>query len=292
MIPTVRADQVNICLRAPDEFLSGLLCITFAGIRRCAAGDLETFPEQTGHWYLVGLIGGPGRVTCEKGSFLLEAGQALALSAEHPLDVLFQEDGELWALCLTGTIPSQLLRHSESLGGWIYPQGAAAIQEALNTLAADSGGIAPQEASSAAYRALASLYGTGVMTRKQEHQLPQVVEIALKVLQQDFAFLDGVGELAERLHVSQEYLTRIFRKHVGMTPGKYLNQVRVEHAKLLLQQGDHNVAFVADACGFANGNYFARVFRNMVGVSPSVYARENNGATPLPDSMLDSIYVL
>ena len=223
MRSTARADQVNICLRAPDEFLSGLLCITFAGIRRCAAGDLETFPEHSGHWYLAGLTGGPGRVTCEKGSFLLQSGQALALSAEDPMDILFQEDGQLLVLCLTGTVPGQILRHSESLGGWLYPQGAAAIQEALDTLAADPGGIAPQEASSAAYRALASLYGTGIMARKQEHQLPQVVEIALKVLQQDFAFLDGVGDLAERLHVSQEYLTRIFRKHVGMTPGKYLN---------------------------------------------------------------------
>ena len=289
---TARADQVNIALRAPDEFLSGLLCITFAGIRRCAAGDLETFPEQSDHWYLAGLTGGPGRVTCEKGSFLLESGQALVLSAEHPLDVLFQGDGELWVLCLTGSIPSQILRHSQSLGGWIYPQGVSAIREALDTLCADPNGISPQEASSAVFRALTSLYGTGIMGRNQGHRLPQVVEIALKVLQQDFAFLDGVGDLAERLHVSQEYLTRIFRKHVGTTPGKYLNQVRVEHAKLLLQQGDHNVAFVADACGFANGNYFARVFRSMVGVSPSVFAREQRGTAPLPDSMLDSIYVL
>ena len=111
-------------------------------------------------------------------------------------------------------------------------------------------------------------------------------------MQHEFAFLDGVGDLAEQLEVSQEYLTRTFRAHVGMTPGKYLNQIRVEHAKLLLQRGDHNVAFIADACGFANGNYFARVFRSCVGVSPSVYAREQAGQAPLPDSLLDSIYVL
>ena len=292
MIPTSRAEQVNITLRAPDEFLSGLLSITFAGIRRCAAGDLETFPDQSEHWYLTGLSGGPGRVTCEKGSFLLEDGQALVLPAEHPLDVLFQADGELWVLCLTGSLPGRILRQSEALGGWLYPQGAAAIREALDTLGADPDGLTPQEASSAAYRAMARLYGTGIMARKQENKLPQVVEIALKVLQQDFAFLDGVGDLADRLHVSQEYLTRIFRRHVGMPPGKYLNQVRVEHAKLLLQQGDHSVAFVADACGFANSNYFARVFRSMVGVSPSVFAREHRGSSPLPDSLLDSIYVL
>ena len=291
-MPTASAQQVNISLRAPDEFLSGLLSITFAGIRRCAAGDLETFPEQSGHWYLAGLTGGPGRVTCEKGSFLLESGQALALTAENPLDILFQNDGELRVLCLGGTLPGQILRHSESLGGWLYPQGAEVIQEAIDTLSEVSDGVAPQAASSAAYRVLTTLYGTGIMARKQDYQLPQVVEIALKVLQQDFAFLDGVGDLAERLHVSQEYLTRIFRKHVGMPPGKYLNQVRVEHAKLLLQQGDHSVAFVADACGFANSNYFARVFRSMVGVAPSVFIREQAGTAALPPSLLDSIYVL
>ena len=291
-MPTASAQQVNISLRAPDEFLSGLLSVTYAGIHRCAAGDLETFPEQSGHWYLAGLTGGPGRVTCEKGSFLLESGQALALTAENPLDILFQNDGELRVLCLGGTLPGQILRHSESLGGWLYPQGAEVIQEAIDTLSEVSDGVAPQAASSAAYRVLTTLYGTGIMARKQDCQLPQVVEIALKVLQQDFAFLDGVGDLAERLHVSQEYLTRIFRKHVGMPPGKYLNQVRVEHAKLLLQQGDHSVAFVADACGFANSNYFARVFRSMVGVAPSVFIREQAGTAALPPSLLDSIYVL
>ena len=292
MRPSFRAEQVNIALRAPDEFLSGLLCITFAGIRRCAAGDLETLPEQPEHWYLVSLAGGPGRLTCEKGSFLLESGQAVALSAESPLNVLFQDDGELWILCLRGSIPGPLLRRSETLGGWVYPDGAAAIREALDCLTADPQGVSPQTASAAAYQVLTRLYGTGTTARKQEDRLPQVVESALQVLQQDFAFLDGVGDLAQQLHVSQEYLTRTFRSHVGMTPGKYLNQVRVEHAKLLLQQGDHNVAFVADACGFANGNYFARVFRNMVGVSPSVYAREHRGQAALPPSLLDPIYVL
>ena len=292
MRPTLRAEQVNIALRAPDEFLSGLLCITFAGSRRCAAGDLETFPEQSGRWYLAGLTGGPVRLTCEKGSFLLESGQAVALPAEHPLDALFQGEGCLEVLCLEGSIPSQLLRRSQELGGWVYPGGADALREAMDALSADPDGIPPQDASAAVYRALTRLYGTGTMARKQEDHLPQVVEIALKVLQQDFAFLDGVGDLAQRLHVSQEYLTRTFRTHVGMTPGKYLNQVRLEHAKLLLQQGDHSIAFVADACGFANGNYFARVFRSCVGVSPSVYAREQAGQAPLPTSLLDSIYVL
>ncbi len=289
------AYQPNICLRAPDAFLSGLLCIVFAAESRRSQGDLDTFPEQSGCWYLVGLSGGSGRLTCEAGSILLQSGQAAAFPGESPLDVLYQGEGFLQILCLKGSVAGSMLRQSEALGGSVYPGGAAVLAEALAALKAEEaihGSVSAQCGASAAFQAIARLYGTGTEAHKNEKQLPQVVEAALKILQQEFAFLDGVGDLAERLEVSQEYLTRTFRDHVGTTPGKYLNQVRVEHAKLLLQQGDHSVSFVADACGFANGNYFARVFREHVGVTPSVYARERSGQNLLPHPELDSYYVL
>jgi len=288
------AEQNIIRLRAPDEFLSGLLCIVFASLANRSDGDLDTYPAQESCWYLVGIIGGSARLTCEKGCLFLESGQVLAVCAEGPLDVLFHGSGKLTVFCLKGNLSGTLLRRSESLGGSLYPKGAVLLEQTYTQLkqAETDDGVPVQFASSAAYHLLMQLYGTGSMAVKNEKQLPQVVEAALKILQQDFAFLDGIGDLADRLEVSQEYLTRAFRDHVGMTPGKYLVQVRVEQAKLLLQQGDHSIAFVADACGFTNGNYFARVFRSIVGVTPSVYAREHSGKTFLPHPVLDTYYVL
>lgn len=284
-------DNRSISLRAPDEFISGLLCIAAAGSFDRTAGALDTFPEQSGCWHLIGADGGSARLTYGDGCLLLESGQALAVSGECTVDVLFRTEGRLLVLCLEGRTAEELLRRSEALGGSVYPEGAKILREAIDALA-EAEPVEAAAGSAIAYTALTRLYGTGTMAAKEKKELPQVVEAALRILQQDFAFLDGVGELADRLEVSQEYLTRTFRTHVGMTPGKYLNQIRVEHAKLLLQRGDHSVAFVADACGFANGNYFARVFRSMVGVTPSVYAREHAGHGPLPQSMLDSFYVL
>ena len=284
--------QVNISLRAPDEFLSGLLSMAFAaGYRRCD-GDLDTFPEQEGCWYLLSVRGGSARLTCEMGCVLLSDGQAAAVSGESPLDVLFQGEGQLHLLCLKGTLAGKFLRREERQGAYVYPQGGVILEETFASLVREGAPVPPEAASAAAYRVLTQVYAAARTAVEQTEKLPQVVETALKLLQQEFAFLDGIGDLAQRLEVSQEYLTRTFRSHVGMTPGKYLNQVRIEHAKLLLQRGSHNVAFVADACGFANGNYFARVFRAMVGVSPSAYAKENGGRDQLPHPMLDSIYVL
>lgn len=281
----------SISLRAPDDFISGLLCVAFAAAFDRKEGDLDTFPERSGCWYLVGVQGSSARVTCGGGWTMLENGQAMAADGEGPVDVLFQGESTLFVLCLKGRMAGEFLRQSEQLGGSVYPGGTEVLRDAIAALLRSEPAEAPA-ASAAAYQALTCLYGTGTMAAKRKKQLPQVVEAALRILQYDFAFLDGVGDLADRLEVSQEYLTRAFRAHVGMTPGKYLNQVRIEHAKLLLRQGDHNVAFVADACGFAGANYFARVFRSMVGVTPSVYAREHREQDPLPQSVIDSYYVL
>jgi len=288
-------DHNAIAFRAPDVYLSGLLSVALASDNLRNEGDLDTFPAQEGAWYLIGVREGSARVTCELGCILLPEGCALAASAASPADILYYGSGQLLVLCLKGSLAGSVLRESEQLGGAVYPGGAAVLSETVRILAREAqhhGRISAAFASGAAYQAMMALYGTGSKAAKNEKQLPQVVETALKILQQDFAFLDGIGDLAQRLEVSQEYLTRIFRLHMGMTPGKYLIQVRVEQAKLLLQQGDHSITFVADACGFTNSNYFARVFRNQVGVTPSVYAREHSARDPMPHPMLDSIYVL
>lgn len=295
MMVSLQSDHNVIALGAPDACLSGLLCIAFASLSSRSEGDLDTFPSQESAWYLLGVSGGNARITCEMGCLLLPSGYALAVSGESPVDILFHGNGQLSILCLKGSLPGSILRQSHQLGGSLYPQGAEVLENAIARLRqeqSNSGAVPARFGSGTAYQTMMTLYGTGSHAARQEKQLPQTVEAALKIMQQDFAFLDGIGDLALRLQVSQEYLTRVFREHMGITPGKYLVQIRVEQAKLLLQQGDHSIAFVADACGFTNGNYFARVFRNTVGVTPSVYAREHSVRSPLPHPMLDSIYVL
>ena len=288
-------DSNAIAFRAPDVYLSGLLSVVLASDNCRTEGDLDTFPAQEGVWYLIGVRECTAMVTCSLGCILLPQDYVLAASGESPVDILCQSSGKLYVLCLKGSLAGSILRESERLGGSIYPDASGVLASGFAQFRQSplpGAPVSAAEASAVAYQILMRLYGAGSKAARTEKKLPQVVETALKIMQQDFAFLDGIGDLAQRLEVSQEYLTRIFRTHMGMTPGKYLIQVRVEQAKLLLQQGDHSIAFVADACGFTNSNYFARVFRNQVGMTPSVYAREHATRDPMPHPMLDSIYVL
>ena len=76
---------------------------------------------------------------------------------------------------------------------------------------------------------------------------------------------------AERLNVSDTYLSSRFTKETGMKFVEYINAVRVRYACLLLVQLQLPIQRVAELCGFTSSNYFARVFRKIEGRTPSEY---------------------
>ena len=280
-------------LEAPGRFFSGLLGIPLAGWLRLTAGALRTLPEQPDAWMLVCTVEGRVRATWEDGSWLLEAGQCAAFPPGISLGLLPLEDSMAGFALLQGSAADAVLQDCARQGGLFFPQGGEALERMLRLLeAVQRRQPTAREVSEQAYQLLMRLYGTGKSEPEGSRSLPWVVEAALGILRREFAFLEGIGELADRLEVSQEYLTRVFRASIGMTPGKYLTQVRLEHAKLLLRQGEHSVTFVSGACGFSNGNYFARVFRENTGMSPREYALSDAALPPDRDLLDDSLYVL
>ncbi|WP_328862590.1 GlxA family transcriptional regulator [Streptomyces sp. NBC_00306] len=81
----------------------------------------------------------------------------------------------------------------------------------------------------------------------------------------------GLDALARGAGVSARHLTRLFRSEIGMTPGQYLESVRLEAAQALLEAGSDPVEEVAGRSGFGSAETMRRTFRNTLGVSPTVY---------------------
>jgi AraC-like DNA-binding protein len=75
-------------------------------------------------------------------------------------------------------------------------------------------------------------------------------------------------KLAEAVHVSEDYLTRIFHREMGMSLWDYLNRYRVFLASALLRRTDEPIKEIAFRCGFQDQAYFCRVFRKLCGCSP------------------------
>lgn len=78
-------------------------------------------------------------------------------------------------------------------------------------------------------------------------------------------------ELADVAQTSLFHFSRLFHESVGMPPHRYLTQIRIEKAKVLLRVPKFNIAQIALETGFANASHFGKSFRRVVGVTPSEY---------------------
>lgn len=120
---------------------------------------------------------------------------------------------------------------------------------------------------------IANLYND-IQTNCIQYSL--LIQNAIHIIQERYAKLDGVIDLAEHLHVSPEHLTRTFTKEIGMSPVKYLSKIRMEHAIDLLKESSYSIDEIATKVGFSNGNYFSKQFRKHMAMSPSDYRNLKN----------------
>jgi transcriptional regulator GlxA family with amidase domain len=89
-----------------------------------------------------------------------------------------------------------------------------------------------------------------------------------------------VPRLAERAVLSERHLARLFLAETGMTPGRFVERVRVEAARDLLAAGPTPVEAVADLAGFGSAETMRRAFLRVLGVGPADY-RARFGTTHL-----------
>jgi AraC family transcriptional regulator len=100
------------------------------------------------------------------------------------------------------------------------------------------------------------------------------VSRALNALQTRFRESWTLQSLAKESGISRARLAQLFRQQVGSSIHKVLNEVRVEHARRLLQESGLSVSEIAQDCGFATSQHFARIFRGLTGSSAAEYRRE------------------
>jgi len=80
-----------------------------------------------------------------------------------------------------------------------------------------------------------------------------------------------VETLARRVAMSPRNFFRVFVRELGMTPGRFVERVRVEAARRMLEETSRGVHDVAAACGFGSPETMRIAFRRMLGVSPKRY---------------------
>jgi transcriptional regulator GlxA family with amidase domain len=83
----------------------------------------------------------------------------------------------------------------------------------------------------------------------------------------------SVEKLAEAAHLSPRQFSRAFRAETGRSPAKAVEQLRVEAARVMLEQSRHPVDIVAAEAGFADSERMRRAFLRNVGQPPQAIRR-------------------
>ena len=124
--------------------------------------------------------------------------------------------------------------------------------------------------------AYGNLIASYLMEMQETRIYSKVVEdISYKIIN---TYPDGDFELDTylcELPFSYDYVRKLFKKEMGVTPHKFLNDIRLQVAAQYLthsDQGGPNVTEIAHMCGFREPLYFSRMFKKKYGVSPSAYS--------------------
>ncbi|MFC9793800.1 GlxA family transcriptional regulator [Streptomyces sp. NPDC127584] len=83
----------------------------------------------------------------------------------------------------------------------------------------------------------------------------------------------SVEALAARARLSPRHFARAFHAETGTTPGRYVDRVRLEHARRLLEETSRGVEEVARASGYGTSEAMRRAFTRSLGTAPADYRR-------------------
>ncbi len=100
----------------------------------------------------------------------------------------------------------------------------------------------------------------------------EIIRSAVDFIHKNYASQSiSVDSLSKMCNITPEYFRKIFKSFYGTSPIKYINNLKITHAKELLESGMFSVSETAEYCGYSDFSHFSREFKNAVGVAPSEY---------------------
>ncbi len=100
---------------------------------------------------------------------------------------------------------------------------------------------------------------------------PQNLLQVIAFIEQNLLSSMELEGLAKKAHLSKFHFCRVFKRHTGMNPMKFVAALRIERAKELLTKNDKTVSVVANEVGFRDLSNFIRQFKKITGVTPTMY---------------------
>lgn len=237
-----------------------------------AVSRREGFPD----YQLFRCIDGEGLVKAGDQSFRLSAGTVMLLYPEEPHEYAATTDTP-WLvdwICFT-CHDSRLVEYLGFPRSGIvtpgYPEKLELDLLQMLHLMNGSRFSVKSRLSALLYQILAEL-GSEVWQKEDpgRKKAVQKLEIVLTYIEENYDQPLTLGELADLLQITPQYLCQLFKQVLSCRPFQYIQNFRINKSKsLLLEDSTRAVADIAQNCGFENISYFNQLFRKVTGMSPT-----------------------
>ncbi len=104
-----------------------------------------------------------------------------------------------------------------------------------------------------------------------------IIDESVKYIHENLHLDISLNDLSKAAGVSPQYIGRLFRKKLNISPVSYIARVKMSKAKIMLLDSAVPISEIASSLGYSSPTYFGIVFKKLEGFSPSEY-RRNNGA--------------
>ena len=111
-----------------------------------------------------------------------------------------------------------------------------------------------------------------------ERPIPQTILQARRFLEENFSADLSIERVAQQVRVSPQYLVSAFKKHLGMTPAKYLWRCRLDYGTHLLRRTGLSVSEIAYQVGYKNPYHFSRQVKLAFDCSPTELREQKRNA--------------
>lgn len=84
-------------------------------------------------------------------------------------------------------------------------------------------------------------------------------------------------DAAKYLHMNYSYLSAYISQNTGKHFSEHLNDIRIKHARELLENSSTSISVISNTSGYADQSYFGKIFKKVVGVTPLQYRNARTG---------------
>lgn len=115
----------------------------------------------------------------------------------------------------------------------------------------------------------------GLLSDRKDRRSDKLVYMAKRYIHEHYREKITLSDIADYLKISPGYLSASFSRCMNKTVSDYIAEVKIEHARELIDSGRYLIYEIADQLGFENAYYFSKVFKKVTGMAPKSYESRN-----------------